>query len=156
MRRRIVVMTLILALAGTVFLTSCEKSYHQVGERYVLVAANIKLPYWREAIAGFMDAAGVLGVKAEVMGPDAYNPRKKCRILKKLLPAIPPEFWSHPLNHRSSLPPSMPPSNRAFPSSRWILTPPTPGVFFSLARIICRRGLKAEGTWRRFFTARGM
>jgi ribose transport system substrate-binding protein len=83
MRRRIVVMTLILALAGTVFLTSCEKSYHQVGERYVLVAANIKLPYWREAIAGFMDAAGVLGVKAEVMGPDAYNPQEEVQDFEK-------------------------------------------------------------------------
>src|SRR5579875_2321307 len=71
------------SLAGTVFLPSCEKSYHQVGERYVLVAANIKLPYWREAIAGFMDAAGVLGVKAEVMGPDAYNPQEEVQDFEK-------------------------------------------------------------------------
>jgi len=30
-------------------LGACEKPYHDPAERYVLVGANINLPYWQEA-----------------------------------------------------------------------------------------------------------
>jgi ribose transport system substrate-binding protein len=61
-------------LAVVAALGSCQKAYHEENERYVFVAANIKLPYWQRAQAGFMDSAKVLKVKAEFTGPDRYDP----------------------------------------------------------------------------------
>ena len=55
-------------------LGSCQKPYHEDTERYVFVAANVKLPYWERAQEGFMDSAKVLKVKAEFTGPDRYDP----------------------------------------------------------------------------------
>ena len=36
----------------------CQESYHEKDERYVLIAANINLPYWQEADAGLRDVRG--------------------------------------------------------------------------------------------------
>ena len=55
-------------------LGSCQKSYHEDTERYIFVAANVKLPYWERTKEGFMDSAKVLKVKAEFTGPDRYDP----------------------------------------------------------------------------------
>jgi ribose transport system substrate-binding protein len=79
----------ILVLTGTVLLVSCQKSYHQPDERYVMVAANIQLPYWHEAAAGFRDAAGVLGVKSEVVGPSRYDPRQELDAFKQAVAGNP-------------------------------------------------------------------
>lgn len=59
-------------------LAACGKAPHQ-DEHYFLVSANIKLPYWQEANAGFMDAVRQLGfgVKAEMVGPDNYSPSEE-------------------------------------------------------------------------------
>ena len=62
----------ILAVAACV--ASCAKPYHTQDEHYIYVAANINVPYWQEAQAGFMDAATALGVKAEMVGPDTFSP----------------------------------------------------------------------------------
>src|ERR1700736_583867 len=67
-----VVPVFILVAAG--LLGSCAKPYHEDNERYVFVATNINLAYWKEAQAGFLDAAQVLGVKGEFVGPANYNP----------------------------------------------------------------------------------
>ena len=69
--QRVAATFLILAAALSV---SCQKSYHDKTERYVLVTANVNLPYWQEARAGFEDAAQVLGVEAEFTGPATYSP----------------------------------------------------------------------------------
>jgi ribose transport system substrate-binding protein len=61
-------------LAEVATLGSCQKPYHQEDERYLFVAANVKLPYWQRAQAGFTDSAKVLKVKAEFTGPDRYDP----------------------------------------------------------------------------------
>jgi ribose transport system substrate-binding protein len=61
-------------LVAVATLDSCQKPYHEENERYVFVAANIKLPYWQREQAGFMDSAKVLKVKAEFIGPDRYDP----------------------------------------------------------------------------------
>ena len=67
--------TLYLAvLVAVATLGSCQKSYHEDTERYVFVAANVKLPYWERAQEGLMDSAKVLKVKAEFTGPDRYDP----------------------------------------------------------------------------------
>jgi len=69
--QRIVVVGLGISLAAV--LLSCQKPFHQENERYFFIAANITLPYWQEAQAGFQDAGRVLGVKVEFKGPDSYN-----------------------------------------------------------------------------------
>ena len=60
---------------AVLFGTSCSSGPHDPKERYVLVAANTKIPYWQEAQAGVKRAAAELKVRAEMSGPDGYNPR---------------------------------------------------------------------------------
>jgi hypothetical protein len=39
------------------------------------VATNIKIPYWQSANAGLLRAAQQIGVKAEMVGPDTFDPK---------------------------------------------------------------------------------
>jgi ribose transport system substrate-binding protein len=55
-------------------LLSCGTG-HDANERYVLISVNIKVPYWKPAAAGFMQAASELKVRAEFLGPDKYDPQ---------------------------------------------------------------------------------
>jgi ribose transport system substrate-binding protein len=66
-----------------VFSASCQKPYHAETEHYYFVAANINLPYWQEANAGFMDAARTLGVKADFSGPESYSPDAELAAFQK-------------------------------------------------------------------------
>src|SRR5215469_12320692 len=73
------------ALVGAAWIASCAKPYHEENERYVLVATNIKLPYWKEANAGFEDAAKTLGVKGELVGPDTYDPNGEITMFRNVV-----------------------------------------------------------------------
>ncbi len=64
----------LVAVMLLVLSASCQKPYHEETEHYYFVAANINLPYWQEANAGFTDAARTLGVKADFTGPETYSP----------------------------------------------------------------------------------
>src|SRR5262250_945992 len=44
------------------------------GENYVLIAANVRIPYWQSAGAGFSRATQELGVGFTFTGPDSYDP----------------------------------------------------------------------------------
>ena len=55
-------------------LFGCGKR-HDTNETYVLVTTNTKIPYWQEATQGLQSAAAELGVKAEVVGPETYDPK---------------------------------------------------------------------------------
>lgn len=57
------------------WLAGCGGSPHASTEKYWLVATNIKIPYWQSANAGLMRAAQQLGVKAEMVGPDSFDPK---------------------------------------------------------------------------------
>jgi ribose transport system substrate-binding protein len=61
-------------------LLSCGTG-HDADEKYVLIAVNIQVPYWRTAGAGFMQAASQLGVRAEFVGPDSYDPKAEQQAL---------------------------------------------------------------------------
>src|SRR5258708_13977380 len=50
-------------------LSGCEKPYHQPEERYVLVTANVNLPYWQEAQAGVARIGRAAGGKVKMVGP---------------------------------------------------------------------------------------
>ena len=71
MSRPVSFLTPILFLA----LLNCGGSQHDVQEKYFLVSANIKVPYWQEAAAGLNHAAAQMHVKAEFVGPDTYDPK---------------------------------------------------------------------------------
>jgi ribose transport system substrate-binding protein len=77
-----------LSLAAFV-LAACQTPYHEQEERYVFVAANVNLPYWQEAQAGLTDAAKQLGVKAELTGPEKFDPQEQLRTFQKVVESKP-------------------------------------------------------------------
>lgn len=79
----------LLAVCVVTGLASCQKPYHQPEERYVLVTANINLPYWQEAQAGLIDAAQQMGVKAEMVGPDKFDPQEELRAFQAAVASNP-------------------------------------------------------------------
>jgi ribose transport system substrate-binding protein len=48
---------------------------HSNTEHYYLVAANTKLPYWQSAAAGLDKIAAQYDVRAELRGPDSFDPQ---------------------------------------------------------------------------------
>jgi ribose transport system substrate-binding protein len=58
---------------------------HDSDEKYYLVSANVQLPYWQEAKAGFMQAAAQLQVKAKFVGPDTYDPKAEQKAFQEAL-----------------------------------------------------------------------
>ena len=72
----------VIFLAGA--LASCgPEPYHQQEERYVLIVTNVSLPYWQEAQAGLLDSSKVMGVKAEMTGPEGFAPDKELEAFQK-------------------------------------------------------------------------
>jgi ribose transport system substrate-binding protein len=65
--------TLVICIAALSLLIGCGKR-HDSDEYYVLVTSNKTIPYWQNAASGFLEAARQTGVKAEVIGPDTYDP----------------------------------------------------------------------------------
>jgi len=77
-----------LALAVMGF-SSCQAPYHEDKERYVFVASNIHLPYWEEAQAGLLDAAKQMGVKAELVGPEKFDPQEQLKAFQGVVNSKP-------------------------------------------------------------------
>ena len=63
------------AVALFLFLLGCATPQHAVDEKYYLISANTTVPYWQEARAGMNRAAELLHVKAEMAGPETYDPK---------------------------------------------------------------------------------
>jgi len=57
-----------------VFLLSCG-SAHDSDEYYVLVSANVQVPYWKTAGAGFANAASAMKVRSDFEGPQTFDPK---------------------------------------------------------------------------------
>jgi ribose transport system substrate-binding protein len=85
MRRQGATLVSVLILGGAALIVSCAKPDHEENERYVLVATNINLPYWQNAEAGFLEAARALGVKAELVGPPAYQPNAELGTFRQVV-----------------------------------------------------------------------
>ena len=102
MRRHGATLVAVSICAGAALIASCARPYHEETERYVFVATNINLPYWREAQAGFLDAAKTLGVNGELVGPATYDPGAEAGMFRDIvekqpagicLSAARPEFF---------------------------------------------------------------
>ncbi len=64
------------AVSGAIFsMTGCATSMHSPTEKYILVATNTKLPYWQAALSGLNAASTEMKVKAEMVGPETYDPK---------------------------------------------------------------------------------
>jgi len=50
-------------------------SAHDSDEYFVFVAANLQVPYWRAAGAGFSKAAEGMKIKFDFVGPQSYDPK---------------------------------------------------------------------------------
>src|SRR6204780_1345894 len=48
---------------------------HDSDEYFVLVSANLQVPYWKAAGAGFSNAAAQMKVRSDFMGPQNYDPK---------------------------------------------------------------------------------
>jgi ribose transport system substrate-binding protein len=77
----------LLSLAVT-FTSGCG-ARHSDKEVYYLVGANLSLPYWQTAVAGFNHAAAQYGVTAKVAGPDNHDPQAELTELQKAVGAKP-------------------------------------------------------------------
>lgn len=55
------------------FSLSCG-SAHDSDEYYVFIAANLQVPYWKTAGAGFTNAAAQMKVRSDFEGPQTYDP----------------------------------------------------------------------------------
>jgi ribose transport system substrate-binding protein len=48
---------------------------HDADEKYFMIATNVQVPYWQTAKAGFNQATSQLKVRAEIAGPDSFDPK---------------------------------------------------------------------------------
>lgn len=60
-------------------------SEHSADELYILVSANIQVPYWKAAGAGFSQSASQLKVRSDFVGPDEYDPKAEKEAFDKAL-----------------------------------------------------------------------
>jgi ribose transport system substrate-binding protein len=98
------------ALGVAVFvlmMCACEKPYHQPEEKYVLVAANVNLPYWQEAQAGLNDIGKTAGVKVDLEGPTTFSPAEELTAFQQVVASHPsgimvsvtdPKLFNDPIN----------------------------------------------------------
>ena len=62
-------------IASLLVLGACAPRFHEPNERYVLVAAHTRIPYWQEAFAGLRRAGAEMHVKVDMVGPARYDPK---------------------------------------------------------------------------------
>src|SRR6267154_1056485 len=66
----------------TGLLVSCG-SAHDSDEYFVLVAANLQVPYWQAAGAGFTRAAAQMKIRVDYLGPNNYDPKAEREALDR-------------------------------------------------------------------------
>lgn len=74
-----------LLIPALMFLTNCSSSPHNPDENYYLIATNTKVPYWQQAAAGLNQGARQMQVRAEMVGPDSYDPQAQHTEFQKVL-----------------------------------------------------------------------
>lgn len=79
----------IAVIGSFLFLIGCGSPQHDAKERYVLIANNTSVPYWKAAVAGMSRAGGSMGVKTEVAGPEKYDPETEHKEFQRILQTKP-------------------------------------------------------------------
>src|SRR5256714_13760839 len=77
MRRTGAKLIAVTIFAGAALIASCAKPYHEETERYVFVATNIKLPYWREGQGGGFGAGQKVGGKRGNNRATPHDPQRE-------------------------------------------------------------------------------
>ncbi len=72
-----------------VFLAGCGSAPHNVTEKYYLVVANAKSPYWEQVTAGLNRAARELSVTAALNGPGSYDAKAERDEFKRIAATSP-------------------------------------------------------------------
>jgi ribose transport system substrate-binding protein len=72
MRRNLISLLAVALFVATML--SCGGA-HDSDEHFFFVAANLQVPYWQVAGAGFTKAAGQFKVRADFVGPNSYDPK---------------------------------------------------------------------------------
>jgi ribose transport system substrate-binding protein len=78
-----------ISLSLLLLMFACSSSGHGPEEKYYLVASNIKLAYWQAALAGLNRAATDIKVRAEMVGPDKYDPEAQRDQFRQVVSAKP-------------------------------------------------------------------
>src|SRR5450755_4804203 len=73
LRSRRIIHSAALAILSVLIL-SCGAA-HDSDEFFVLVSANLQVPYWKTAGAGFSSAAAEMKVRSDFSGPQTYDPK---------------------------------------------------------------------------------
>ena len=68
------ILHLVAPVALLVFVVSCGGA-HDADEYFVLVSANLQVPYWKTAGTGFTNAAAQLKVRSDFLGPQNFDPK---------------------------------------------------------------------------------
>ncbi len=63
---------------------SCGSAGH-AGEKYYLVATNVKIPYWQTAAAGLAKSASEMQAQALMAGPDTYDPKAEVEEFRRVI-----------------------------------------------------------------------
>ena len=58
-------------------------SAHDSDEHYIFVAANVQVPYWQAAAAGFSKAGEQMKVQSSFVGPNTYDPKAEREALQE-------------------------------------------------------------------------
>jgi ribose transport system substrate-binding protein len=79
-----------LALCATLsLLPSCSGRSDNGHETFYLISAQVRLPYWKIAGSGFMEAAKQLKLQAEFVGPETYDPKAQQLDFEKIVETKP-------------------------------------------------------------------
>jgi ribose transport system substrate-binding protein len=84
--------------AVSLCLFSCGSSPHSPEERYFLIVANVKIPYWQNAAAGLVRSARQLGIRAEIAGPDTFDAKAEQQEFRNVLGQKPAGILVSPSN----------------------------------------------------------
>lgn len=85
-------------LSGLAFAGCGGGPSHKTTEKYYLICTNAKIPYWQEAGAGLVAAAREMGVAAELLGPDSYDPEAQRAEFRRIAASKPAGILVSPGN----------------------------------------------------------
>src|SRR5579872_1456452 len=85
-------------LGFALFLLAGCGARHDTDEKYVLVSANIQVPYWKSAGEGFINAGSQVKVRAEFVGPDTYDPKAEQAEFQRVVKTKPSGILVAPAN----------------------------------------------------------